>query len=81
MSKKAEKFLKSCRQIENALSQIYGLAILIENGSLGHKDVFTVRRGDNEDISNPLFSMAGIIKEKTEFCINQINGLEVPDTL
>jgi hypothetical protein len=79
MSKKAEGFLESCMQIETALSQIYGLAITIENGSLMNGDMFKTRNEEEGDISSPLYSMAGIIKEKVEFCIKQIGCLEVPD--
>ena len=80
MSKEAEKFLESCKQIETALSQIYGLAITIENGALMDRDIFKTRNEEENEISSPLYSMAGIIKEKVKFCINQIGKLEIPSS-
>lgn len=79
MSKNREEFIENYCQLETALSQVYGLAIMLENGALHGEDIFKARKEEEDGISSPLYSMAGIIKEKVEFCLNRIGSFKVPN--
>lgn len=56
--------------VETALYQIHGLAALLEEVGDRSEGLYT------NETSCPLTTLGGIIREKTQFCINLVEDLE-----
>lgn len=56
--------------VETALYQIHGLAVLLEEVGDRSEGLYA------NETSCPLTTLGGIIREKTQFCINLVEDLE-----